>query len=392
MARRKGLELPEAAYETTGAEIRSAGATGLLKLFGFSVYRLFTRSFPELDFIPWRFRSVPKGYWSSKQNHKRYFEWLITELDIQSADDWYNVGHKDIERLNGGGLLATHYKDSLFLLVEAHWSGDPVLEWCLHRAPNSFWRHRKNRARYLLWLSNKLSESGSFDWSSLDARTIKKNHGNGLLNYWKRSLWELLQDALPDLNVEPWEMGRTPRGFWDRRSNRVRFARWFARRQGITTLSGWYKVTADQVIKISGGLLGQYYSGSVALLVKDCFPTYKWKPEGFEDHKKSQQQLYRCLQAIYGARNVVWEFQSPSLMFPSGRAMRFDVAVPRERILFEYQGVQHFRAVQFFGGQRALDSQSLRDMEKLRVAKRQGFRLVYVSYRWEGSWRRLERL
>ena len=63
-------------------------------------YRLYTilqAIYPEYDWLPWRFPSVPKQYWENKSNHKKLAEWLARELNIKEMDDWYKVTTKVLQ-------------------------------------------------------------------------------------------------------------------------------------------------------------------------------------------------------------------------------------------------------------------------------------------------------
>lgn len=63
--------------------------------------------YPEYNTIqPWRFHAVPKGYWESSENCRRYFDWLADALKINKNDmsEWINVKILDV-RQHGGIFL-----------------------------------------------------------------------------------------------------------------------------------------------------------------------------------------------------------------------------------------------------------------------------------------------
>jgi hypothetical protein len=69
--------------------------------------------YPGHSWDLWKFGVVPKGFWSDKENHKRFFNWLESVLNIRTKEDWYSVKFEDLKRTSGLGLLKMHYKDSL---------------------------------------------------------------------------------------------------------------------------------------------------------------------------------------------------------------------------------------------------------------------------------------
>jgi hypothetical protein len=51
--------------------------------------------------IPWRFDSVPKGYWNDIKNQRSYIEWLGKEMGVTDLSDWYKIKHVDLENKPG---------------------------------------------------------------------------------------------------------------------------------------------------------------------------------------------------------------------------------------------------------------------------------------------------
>lgn len=61
---------------------------------------------------------------------------------------------------------------------------------------------------------------------------------------------------------------------------------------------------------------------------------------------------------------------------------RFDFYIPVIKVLIEYDGAQHFRPIEHFGGMAAFLKTRERDQEKNTIAKLLGFRLIRISYKW----------
>ena len=41
--------------------------------------------------IPWKFNSVPDGYWDDQENRRWYLKWLGKKLGIKHWSDWHHV-------------------------------------------------------------------------------------------------------------------------------------------------------------------------------------------------------------------------------------------------------------------------------------------------------------
>jgi hypothetical protein len=52
---------------------------------------LISSAFPEHEWLPWKFGKVPKGYWESKENQRKFMKWLATQLSFKSIEDFYKL-------------------------------------------------------------------------------------------------------------------------------------------------------------------------------------------------------------------------------------------------------------------------------------------------------------
>lgn len=60
--------------------------------------------------------------------------------------------------------------------------------------------------------------------------------------------------------------------------------------------------------------------------------------------------------------------------------LELDVYVPEKKIAFEYQGIQHFKAVKHWGGESQLQKQKEHDARKKRICKEMGIKLFCINY------------
>jgi hypothetical protein len=78
------------------------------------------------------------------------------------------------------------------------------------------------------------------------------------------------------------------------------------------------------------------------------------------------------------------QYVFPELTSSSGKPLRFDFAVFDDDgeldFLIEYNGEQHYTAVDAYGGGRKLAQQKFNDTQKLRYCAKHGYRLVVVPY------------
>jgi hypothetical protein len=84
-----------------------------------SPYLVLKDAFPEVEWLPWQFHSVPWGFWQEKSNVLWYMSWLSDQIGICKMDDWYHIPQSLMEthgaiplmKIYGGkmGLLTVCY-------------------------------------------------------------------------------------------------------------------------------------------------------------------------------------------------------------------------------------------------------------------------------------------
>ena len=64
----------------------------------------------------------------------------------------------------------------------------------------------------------------------------------------------------------------------------------------------------------------------------------------------------------------------------TGRMLKFDFYVPSKNLLIEYDGEQHFKPIDFFGGKKEFDKRQNLDKTKNHYANDSGFKLLRIPY------------
>lgn len=52
---------------------------------------LFTHSYLEYDWKPWKFENIPNNYWNDEKHQRNFLECLSKHLGINKVEDWYRV-------------------------------------------------------------------------------------------------------------------------------------------------------------------------------------------------------------------------------------------------------------------------------------------------------------
>ena len=70
--------------------IKHGGGSMLMKYAG-SPIKLLATVFPEYEWVPGKFKNVPRNYWNDIENQRKFMEHIAKELKIKEMSDWYNV-------------------------------------------------------------------------------------------------------------------------------------------------------------------------------------------------------------------------------------------------------------------------------------------------------------
>ena len=64
----------------------------------------------------------------------------------------------------------------------------------------------------------------------------------------------------------------------------------------------------------------------------------------------------------------------------TGAQLSYDIFISGLNVAIEYQGIQHFQPVEFFGGGKDFERQLIRDREKYELSQENNVYLVYIKY------------
>jgi hypothetical protein len=171
---------------------------GLQDYWGRSALEAVEDCFPEYDWKPWLFTSVPDGFWDSAANRRCFMDWLGQHLGYRCSDDWYQVTIRDFAR-NGGSGLMDHYHYSPPQAVMDLIPGRNWCEWKFRQVPDGFWEAAQNRRRYMRWLGKELRFRRPEDWYRIQIKDFVSRRGSSLLRRYT-SLYDLLREFLPKLD------------------------------------------------------------------------------------------------------------------------------------------------------------------------------------------------
>lgn len=115
-------------------------------------------------------------------------------------------------------------------------------------------------------------------------------------------------------------------------------------------------------------------TGSVYSLLNDKVRTdFGFRSIG--EHWINETMLKHIVETLYPGKTVFAHYRPAWL-----DGLELDIYVPDIRLAFEYQGIQHFRAIKHWGGKEKLKIQQEHDARKKRLCDELGIKLIYFDY------------
>jgi hypothetical protein len=310
LGQRLGYQTLDDWYSLSYQQLTDHNGLALLKAIG-SVAGVVKLLFPTEELLEWQFATVPRRFWRSHANRKRYFQWLGKQLGFEQPDDWYRVTAEDFATHNGSGLLYLYYGNSPSVAVAKTFPEHKWLEWKFTSAPNGFWRNTTNCRRYLKWLGDTLGLKNAADWYRISVQDFKDNHGWGLLQAYDSSPTKALTTLLPEYRLQISQFDTRPQSFWKDPKNQKAFLHDLFDRLGYKAPDDWYQLTFDDVAQSGGyGLLRQYNGSHIAAVMAN-FPRHDWAewqfasvPQGFWADVSNRQRYFAWLGERLGIRKM----------------------------------------------------------------------------------------
>jgi hypothetical protein len=65
-----------------------------LNKFHRSPSQLLSSTYPDYDWLPWKFTLCPRNFFNDPKNQRKFMDWAAKELNIKEMSDWYNITAK----------------------------------------------------------------------------------------------------------------------------------------------------------------------------------------------------------------------------------------------------------------------------------------------------------
>ena len=253
-----------------------------MELYDNSVIKLITTIYNNYNWLPWKFKGIPKGFWKERENQNKYINWLSKELNINKYEDWYNVTYKDFVNNNGIGILNEYEKSHSNCIINLFEKNYNWLPWKFTVTPKGYFNEEGNRTKYMKWLSEELNINKYDDWYNVTYNDIVNKHGKMIIEYYG-TYTDLIIKSNPNYNWLPWKFKTITNGYFDDKENQNKYINWLSKELNINKYEDWYNVTYKDFVNNNGKSLLAIYNHSHIKLITSLFPDYNWLPWKFKN-------------------------------------------------------------------------------------------------------------
>ena len=165
--------------------------------------------------------------------------------------------------------------------------------------------------------------------------------------------------------------------------------------KGCPKCSKTYKPTTEEFIKKCISIFGEKYDYSLVEYINKnatimvrcnaCGNVFNITPHNHLIHKEGcphckQSKMESLINKVLEENNVLFEKQKVFSWLVNGKSVKkLDFYLPEYNVAIECQGLQHFKPVEYFGGEEYLERQKHNDEVKKNLCYEHGINVLYYS-------------
>jgi hypothetical protein len=349
-----------------------------------------------------RIKEPPKKFFSNPDNVKRMIEKIFKKENIETNKEIYDCNRS----------IFVKYISSIYQHVDNVAQGiitlfpEKNLKWYyFNPIPSGILDIEDNRRELFdAFLSDNNIDINSDNIYNIELKLLESHKACTLSNYYKHSVYDIIKNLYPNRELIPWYFKGLNNYFINQDSsfNIDNIKKWFmyeiyTKYNFSEELSEYDKIhnilltiNGDLLLKTTGGsFILNHLSGSLYKFIDKIYPEYNIKPWDLTSNKFNQI-LYACINNLcikykFDTKNIEYEKSYQDLYHIN--LLRFDACLnitinnKDYCINFEKDGIQHFEAVDFFGGEDKFVIQRNRDVKKnTYINSNDNLYLIRISY------------
>ena len=342
--------------------------------------QIIIKIFPNLNLLEWKFQKIPWRYWEKKSNLLILAKYISKKHNFRNIKDWYKLTWKILVN-DGSHQLVKIYPDGISFLKKIYPKYD-WHPWFFERITGRIWRTKKFQLKYLNWFAKEKEIKKEIDWYKIELSDLKRLYARSLTRYHK-TVYRIAKIHYPKFKFLAWKFKKIERGYFSKKENVLKYIHWIEKELAIKKKKDWYIHGYENIENNNGHSLLAKFSHSPLKILQYCYPKYPWDILRFGKTSKFEKQLYKLVKKLLKNKKIIHRYRSKLCRFKkSNRPMELDIYIPEFNVGIEFQGSQHFFAK---WGKHELKEIKQRDKEKKITFKKNGIKILYVTYKWKGQ-------
>ena len=343
--------------------------------------QIIIKTFPQKKLIEWQFFNIRRGFWEKKSNLILLKNYIAKKHKFKKLNDWYKLNNKILIK-DGSFYITRKYPNAISFLRKIY-PKKKWLQWNFSKVTGIAWNSKKFQKTYIEYFVKQKKIEKPTDWYKIERKDfIETRGGYGLLKKIK-SVLKIASFHYPKFKFYAWKFKKIERGFFKDKKNVLNYIHWLEDKFRIKTKKDWYNYGYENISNNNGHSLLQIFSHSPLKILQYCYPKYPWDVLRFGKTSKFEKQLYKLVKRLLKNKKIIHRYRSKLFRFKkSKRPMEIDIYLPEFKTGIEFQGSQHYFAK---WGKHELVDIKRRDREKKKTFKKNGIKILYVTYKWKGQ-------
>jgi hypothetical protein len=243
------------------------------------VSSLFADAYPEFLWYPWCFRHhapLSVKFWQSKDNQRKFMDWLKELLQIRNHDEWYRVPSSEFSRHGASQLLELHHGSMFRVLTSVY----PEIQWNI--TLSNEWKSLIHLRKKLDYVADRMGIKKMEDWYAKHSDELRMKGGGSVLSAFNGSFVRALQSLYPEFEWNAWLFDQTPRQYWNDFENQKKAVEWMEEQLGIEHPLQWTYYSHSDIRAIGCRGLLLHYNNSWISLLKTIYPDETWEVDLFQ--------------------------------------------------------------------------------------------------------------
>lgn len=240
--------------------------------------------YPDVEFHDWKLGKLPRNFWHSKSNRRRFFESIVPAARLEG---WYSEKFltTEVSKLRHAPSVLKIFRGSLVNALKDAFPEHNWQEWRFVRGPHGIWKEKAQRKRFFDAFAehHQIGKNDVDSWYTITQRQVADFGGASMLRLcYQNSISRAVMDIYPDKNFKIWKFLNPHREWWTLPGVALEFASAFSAHKNLITLEDWYSVQAKEIEQFGSGQL------RVQELLAIAYPNHVWEEALFK--RKTRQR------------------------------------------------------------------------------------------------------